>query len=174
MLLASHLTENKIFVCAATYRSIRECLLHDGQILHRHPALPDKALLGNVHVEQVEGVVDGLHFPHHDAPVLQLFGNINQDALAMVLSLVQHQIQILQAGPDPVHHLVPFGACVGTRIEGGVETAADFFYAGLELFALEEGGEDGLVHFISLHTHNKIVDRLVKNITAIIFYESST
>lgn len=57
-----------------TYRSITQGFLNNWYVVRRHPTFSNKALLGHVHVKQIQCMVDCFHFAHHDAPILNLFG----------------------------------------------------------------------------------------------------
>lgn len=73
-----------------TYRSISQSLLYIGQVGSGHPAFSDQTLLGHVHVEQVQCVVDSLHLADHDGPAGELLGHAGQDTLSVIAGLVQH------------------------------------------------------------------------------------
>lgn len=69
MLIYSILLSKHLFHLP-TYRSSGERHLDLIEILNRAPTLADEALLSDVDVEHIEGVVDGLDLPHFCEPVL--------------------------------------------------------------------------------------------------------
>lgn len=73
-----------------THGSFGEAILHDREVSHGDPALSDEAFFRYVHVEQIHGVINRLHFPDHDAPIWQFFGNIVKHSLTMILSLIEN------------------------------------------------------------------------------------
>ena len=74
----------------ATDRATPESLLNAVEVCHRTPALCDETLVGDVQVEHVEGVVDGLDLAHLDEPHLDVLGCCHKYAMTMVLGLRQH------------------------------------------------------------------------------------
>ena len=76
--------------CLFTHRPSSQGELDGVQVGDRTPHLSDQTLLSDVDVAEVEGVVDGLHLPHLDEPHPHGLGGGLQNALAVVLGLVQH------------------------------------------------------------------------------------
>lgn len=68
----------------------------------------------------------------------------------MVLRLIENHVEVLEASHDAFEHLVALLADAWAWIERRVEASANFLDAVLELFTLEEGGEDGLVEIVAL------------------------
>lgn len=77
---------------ANSVRSIGQGLLNLWKILYWHPALADHALLRDVHVEQIHRVVNRFHLLDHDRPTRKFLGDIVQNALTMILRLVQNHV----------------------------------------------------------------------------------
>lgn len=80
---------NLTFLSAgSTYPPFCKGLPHASQISNWDPALGNEALFGDIQVEHVQRVVDGLHFTHHDHAVLKLLGDANQHTMTMILCLI--------------------------------------------------------------------------------------
>ena len=60
------------------------------EVGHGAPALGDETLLGDVQVEHVERVVDGLDLTHLDEPHLDVLSSRHQHAVTVVLGLTEH------------------------------------------------------------------------------------
>lgn len=78
---------------AATHSASPESKLDGIEVSHRAPDFSNEALLRDVDVAEVQGVVDGLHLAHLDEPHADVFGSCLQDPLPMILRLVQHLAQ---------------------------------------------------------------------------------
>lgn len=114
------------------------------QVLGGDPALADEALLGHIHVEQIERMIYGLHLLDHDRPRGQILGDRCEHTAAMILGLAEHQLQILEASTHILDHLLALNVRAGTGIQRGMEAGAHLLDAILQLLALEEGHKDGL------------------------------
>lgn len=114
------------------------------------PALSDQALVSHVLVEKIHGVVDCLHLLYHDGPAWKFLRNVVQNSLAMILSLVQNHIQILQASQYSLQHFFAFFDRTWTWIQICMVTGTHFANACFQLFTLEECNENGFVQFVTL------------------------
>lgn len=81
---------NKLSYLTTTYRSSAQSQVDLIQIRHRAPAFRDETLLGDVQVEEIEGVVDGLELAYLDEPHPETLGGQGEEALTMLLGLAQN------------------------------------------------------------------------------------
>ena len=81
--------DKKVWYPRCTHISMLQGQSDAPQVLLGAPALGDQALVGDVHVAEVQRVVDGLQLAHLDEPDPQAVGGRCQDALAVVLCLDQ-------------------------------------------------------------------------------------
>ena len=70
-----------------TYSATPKSLLDAIQISHRAPALSNETFLGNIKVEHVQRVVDGLDLAHFDGPHFNVLGRSHQNSVPVVLGL---------------------------------------------------------------------------------------
>ncbi|CAN7977326.1 unnamed protein product, partial [Ixodes persulcatus] len=136
----------------ATHSAPAQCKLDLLEVRDCTPALCDEALLGDVQVEQVQGVVDGFDLAHLHKPVLDVLGRSHQHPVTVVLGLAEHlrNVDIF----DPRHHsdghFSAVGGSLGARVQGGPKSEGHKESVTLQLLSLEEDDEDGLVHLITL------------------------
>lgn len=57
-----------------------------------NPTFADETFTCDVLIEEIHRVIDGFHLLHHDNPTWQLLRNVGENALTMVLRLIQHHV----------------------------------------------------------------------------------
>lgn len=95
-------------------------------------------------------MVNALDLADLGQPHADILRGGHEDTVTMVLGLSENSLQVLDTGHDSDGHLSSLSWGVGTGVQGGSESFADFLDLGLELVSLEEDDEDGLVDWLSL------------------------
>jgi len=80
----------------------------------------------------------------------------HQNAMAMIVGLVEDRVEVLDARRDADDHLTALGCCLGTRVQRRVVTVANFFDARTQLFALVEADEHHFTNLFALINFNEI------------------
>lgn len=131
-------------------RALEKRLLHQVRVVGRNPALADQALLTHVHVEHVQSVINRLDFLHVNDPLRQLLQDAQQDAIALILGLIDDHVQVLEANLNSLQHVFAFFVVIRAWIQTRMVTGANLLDARLQLFALKEGDENVLVDLLAL------------------------
>lgn len=120
------------------------------RVVRWNPALADQALLTHVHVEHVQSVINRLDFLHVNDPLRQLLQDAHQDAIALILRLIDDHVQVLKTNLNAFQHVFAFFVVIRARIQTRMVTGANLLDTRLQLFALKEGDEDVLVDLLAL------------------------
>ena len=78
--------------------------------------------MGDVEIEEVQRVVNGLDLLDLDEPDFDIFGGGEEHAMAMLLSLAEDVVQILDSGHHSHGDLPTLCWRLRTRIQRGAET----------------------------------------------------
>ena len=147
--LGRHLVEDGSNGRAGLFSSPSERKLNGFYVDDRDPALGDQTLLCDVQVEVVQSVVDGLDLANLDEPDLDVLGGCDKDSVSVIVGLAEDSVEVLQSLHHSDGHLASIGSLIRTRIKSCSESFADLLDSRLELLALEEDDEDGLVDLVA-------------------------
>ena len=149
-----------------TDRSLSQSQLNPIEFRDGRPTLGDETFPCHIVVEHVHRVIDGLDLLHFDLPCAKISRRGRENALTMILCLMKNDVEIFETRHHSHGQFSAFERILGTRIDIGTEPEratqstdcertsneplADLLHTILQLFALEEDDEHGLVNLLAL------------------------
>mmetsp|Transcript_5955 Transcript_5955/g.13540 ORF Transcript_5955/g.13540 Transcript_5955/m.13540 type:complete len:498 (-) Transcript_5955:39-1532(-) len=160
-LLGGHNVEHSGHQGTAGLLGTAKSSLHRVNIVGGAPALGDQALVRDIVVEQVHGVVDSLVASNLVEPGVEGKSNAGQHGVAMVLGPLEHGVQVLGASVDLDGVGVLLRDILRERVLVGTERVADLGDLGLGTLTGEENNVNCLLHVLSrLRVDDRVIERV--------------
>ena len=125
-----------------------EGMLNFRNICSRDPAFSNQTLLGDIHVEVVQNVENGLELQHTDFPFSLLQSSSIQDDFSVSQGLADYSRHVFQLSVDTDSHLCSLGFCFRDVDNSGSEGITYFGYLAFQLVSGHEEHENGFLLFV--------------------------